>query len=649
MNITLKTYNDHTFTGDDYEITLLNPHDTASAVPVFIDQAEADAQDAGTFTVNRQTKVLRAFIKNYSNRYALIAQLKTWFKRGTRGYLVGTFLDDGIDYQLDCRVTSLISDPENGLLFTVLLDTGNSAWRAVDETVETTWVVTGTSETMDIDVGGKDETFLNVSVTAKNGPASGYLYQNLYQLPNTPGIEHGLIGWCITLNTATLVAAGKMQADCDDLRFVDLNTGQELKRWIISPNNASTKVWINLDLRRGVALTLATAVASSGLPSYLQFSVTQNVKKQMRLMASSGIIYHGNEWFAYSSVDAVNCRLNLSARKLFGTTQEAHSAGVTFSYIQYPLLMKYGNTSVTSPSSVDDDYDITKPLINLTSSTNTSWVWDATTLFYDPANPGRTCAWSFGKISKGPKSKTYLIKENAETGNPAIGLKAASYQIGAGWRDETVVLTALFKRAATITTVSMTGQKYRSNVNWLDLAALQRSADGVNYIDLWTETSPSVAAIWTAWTHNSVSVATGSAYLRLILSGGYKRGASAYAAFEGLTCTADYSSGNIPTGTFLGETNALPVVMTVENITDDEYSDAFALDYIMLINKELVLNGEQKTAQYDGVNVHSAVTLDDVSRSAFLRLKGNATNTIQISGSDLGEMDVVLSYYRRRL
>jgi len=91
MNITLKTYNDHTFTGDDYEITLLNPHDTASAVPVFIDQAEADAQDAGTFTVNRQTKVLRAFIKNYSNRYALIAQLKTWFKRGTRGYLVGTF------------------------------------------------------------------------------------------------------------------------------------------------------------------------------------------------------------------------------------------------------------------------------------------------------------------------------------------------------------------------------------------------------------------------------------------------------------------------------------------------------------------------------------------------------------------------------
>lgn len=649
MNIDLQTYNEHTLNSSDYETALLNPHDTASAVPVFIDQAEADAQDAGTYTVNRQTKVLRVFIKNYANRYALIAQLKTWFKRGTRGMLVGTFLDDGIDYQLDCRVVSLIPDPENGLLFTVMLDTGNSAWRAVTADTEATWTVTGTSETMDIDVGGKDETFLNISITAKDGPASGYLYQNIYQLPNTPTIEHGLIAWCITVNTAALVTAGKMQADCDDLRIVDLNTGQELKRWITSPNNASTKVWINLNLRKGVSLTLATAVASSGLPAYLQFSATTNAKKQMRLMASSGIVYHGNEWFAYSSVDAVNCRLNLSARGLFGTTVEAHSAGVTFGYIQYPLLMKYGNSSVASPSSTDDDYDNTKPLINLTSSSNTSWVWDTTTMFYDPANPGRSCAWSFGKIAKGPKSKTYLVKQDAETGDPALGLKAASYQVGAGWRDETVTLTALFKRAATITTVSMTGQKYRSNANWLTLAGLRRSANGTTYIDLWTEATPGSAASWTAWTHNSVSVATGSVYLQLILTGGYKRGANAYAALEALTCTAGFASGNIPTGAFLGETNALPLELTVENITDDEYSDAFSLGYIMLIDKVFAIDGELKTAQYDGINVHSAITLDDVSRSAFLRLKGGATNTIRISGNDLGEIDVVMSHYRRRL
>jgi len=649
MNIDLQTYNDHVLNSSDYETMLLNPHSTTSAAPVFIDQAEADSQDSGTYTVARQTKVLRVFVKNYANRYALIAQLKTWFKRGTRGALVGTFLDDGIDYQLDCRVASLVPDPESGLYYTVMLETGNSAWRAVTADTESIWTVTGTSETVDVTVGGKDETFLNVEITAKSGPATGYLYQNLYRLPNTPNIRHGLVAWCITVNTAALVAAGKMQADCDDLRIVDLNTGQELKRWIDTPNNASTKVWVNLNFTPGSALPLSTSVASSGLPAYLQFTVAPTTKKSLSWLPPSGIVYHGNEWFAYNRVDAANCRLYLSARKLFGTTEEAHTAGATFYFIQYPLLMKYGNSSVASPSSTDEDYDDTKPLIDLNLSSNTTWVWNTTTLFYDSSHPNRTCGWSFGRAAKGANSKAYYVKQDAETGDPALGLKAASYQLGSVWKDETVNLTALFRRAATITTVSMTGSKYRSNANWLLLAALRRSVDGVNYINLWTEATPTSALTWTAWTHNSVSVATGSVFLQLILNGGYKAGANAYAAFEALTCTVVFASGNIPTGAFLGETNAYPLVLTIENITDDDYSDAIGLDYIMLIDKTFMLDGEQKTAVYDSVNVHSALTPDDLSRSAFIRLKGGATNTIQISGSDLGEIDVVLSYYRRRL
>ena len=272
MLITVKTFNGHNINdGSSYRAMLQNPHGMPDAVPVFIEQANADAVDAGLYAVNVQNKVLSIKVLNYASRYALVSQLKTWFKRGVEGNLVVTFADDGVDYQMNCRVVNLVQEPEFPSQFSAILQTGTSSWRAVTETTQATWTATGTTETQDISVGGKDETFLSVDLTATAGPASGYLYQNLYQLPNTlsPLTGLGLIPWCITLNTAALVAAGKMQADCDDLRIVDLNTGQELKRWIASPNNAATKVWINLDFQKGLGFALAANVAGSGDVEYL--------------------------------------------------------------------------------------------------------------------------------------------------------------------------------------------------------------------------------------------------------------------------------------------------------------------------------------------------------------------------------------------
>lgn len=48
------------------------------------------------------------------------------------------------------------------------------------------------------------------------------------------------------LDTAALVAAGKMQADGSDL--VVRVEGKEVSRWLAGMNTPSTKVWINLHL-----------------------------------------------------------------------------------------------------------------------------------------------------------------------------------------------------------------------------------------------------------------------------------------------------------------------------------------------------------------------------------------------------------------
>src|SRR4030042_2182806 len=46
----------------------------------------------------------------------------------------------------------------------------------------------------------------------------------------------------ITVDTATLIDAGKMQSDCDDIRVTDVN-GKVLPYWIVSCDSASTKIW----------------------------------------------------------------------------------------------------------------------------------------------------------------------------------------------------------------------------------------------------------------------------------------------------------------------------------------------------------------------------------------------------------------------
>lgn len=645
MLIHVKTFNDQTLNSASYQTVLLNQHGSTGAQPVYLEQANADALDSGLFTVDRQNKVLSVRIKDYANRQALKQQLKQWFKRGTKADLVVTFTDDGDDYQLPCTVLSFTPDPDDALVFLVTLQTSVSAWRSVAVETEALWTVTGTGGTRDVAVGGHEDTFLSVQITAEDGPASGYLYQNIYRLVNPPDVALGLISYCIVMDTAALVTAGKLQADCDDLRVVHMQTGAELKRWIVGANTTTTKVWITLEMKKGFALTLQTAVANSGVPAYLQFKVDANHKTKIGQMPKTGIVYRGNEWFAYSNTDAVNCRLTLSKRGLFGTAVEAHAANTVFAYIEHPLLFQYGNSAATNPALDDDTYDSTKPLINLTSSDNDDLVWTAADKFFDPAYPNRPFGWKFSKAALGPESKVFYVKQDAESGDAAMGLKVESFKVGALWKAETVTLMASFIHAAGITEVSMTGDKYRSNANWLKTAVLQRIT-GTAVANLWAEATPTSVAAWVTWTRNAVAVAANTFTLRLVFAGGYPGADSAFAVLEALTCSLKLNPAKVPTGAFLGETNSLPLEAVFENQTND---DALALHYPMLIDKAFVLDGEARSAQYDGFNAHSAVTLNDEGRSAFIRLKAGVTNTLAISGVDIGELDIVLSYYKRRL
>jgi hypothetical protein len=72
-------------------------------------------------------------------------------------------------------------------------------------------------------------------------------YRKQVPLSNSSGATKSNFQINLTIDTATLVTAGKLQSDCDDLRFTDQN-GKLLSYWIepTTCNTATTKVWVKV-------------------------------------------------------------------------------------------------------------------------------------------------------------------------------------------------------------------------------------------------------------------------------------------------------------------------------------------------------------------------------------------------------------------
>lgn len=636
-----------TFNGVDlqsgYKTYLLNQRGTTTAEPVFIPQVDADAVDAGVFTVQPRTLALSVEIADYANRDALISALKGIFKRGTRADLVALFADDGVDYQINCRVVNLAQDPEYPMYYHAILQTGATAWRSVSAETDT-WSPSGTGGTKSVTVGGDTETRLIAELSATAAPSSGFFHQNLYRFVNVPGVNFGMRAWCITLNTAALVTASKMRADCFDLRLYNGET--EIKRWIDGPNTTTTKVWFNAEMRAGATLKLKTAINNSQTVTALAFVVNKTTKNTIKAMANEGIIYHGSEWFAYKGRSDKTCTLTIIRRGLWGTTKQAHAANDTFAYIQNPIRMVYGNPAATDPALDDDEYDNEKPMFNLNTSDNTQWVYDATTKFVDEANPNRTGQWK-RKVSRvGTVSKTYDVKQDAESGDPALGLKAGAYLAGSTWKADTVELSYELFCAAGFNRVTTTGRKFRNTAKWVAFNGFQRSADGNTWVNLWVEATPGSVNSWGNWaTHSNVSVDNTAKYLRHAMVGNFPVLANAYGMSEALTVTAEFVAAKLPSGAFLGETSNYPLSLIFSN---DENDDAVELNYPALYNLPFLMNGETFTATFDEANAHRSLALNDEGRSAWIRLKPGS-NTLRITAVDIGTQAINLSWYRRRL
>jgi hypothetical protein len=709
--------------GTNYRAVVLNPNSLPAAQPVFLAQPNADAEDAGLYTVEAHTVVLSIRIQNYANRQSLIAQLKRWFKRGTYGDLVVTYSDEALNYYKPCRAINLVQDPEAPMYFIATLNTGWTAWRAV--TADTyVWNLTGTGGNYTLNLAGDDETPLSVTLSM-SAPPGGYAYQKPYALLNAPQTVKalGYGPWCITLDTAALIAdngnkcqinqvggitagattipydtvtgaipsagmgyvgteqirwTGKtgttsgnltgvvrgiggtsaasqadnaeiklsyVLANGDDLRvFLD---GKEANRWIASMNNANTKVWFNVTINAGFQLLLRTAIASGGSISYIEFAQTPDSLSALQSMPDEGILVHGTEWIKYRGKDLKNYRLAVTARGVLGSTLQAHASNDVFIYMEHVVVVCYGNAVAVNPASSDARYDDRKPLFRLDSSSNSSWVYDATSNFYDLLMTGRTGGFTPQLLAGtgGKNTVNYLYKQLAAIGDPAMGMAMESYIKGIGYVSEKATLAWMLYRACGINTTTTTGQKYRSGTSFPATAALQIAADGAAYSNIWNESSPGSASVWTALGTHSADAMSSVRWMRFLFDGSVAAGAAEKARFEILTLTVNFVSANLPTGTLSAQQINNHLNLTLSHGGN---GDAIGLTMPMLTNLALVLDGEAHTVRYDGVNAHAALTLNDESRGTWLRLQ-KGDNALTAAAADVGTLQANLSWYRRRL
>lgn len=643
MLITVKTFNGFALNNTDYQAAVLRSKTPPDANLVFLEQAKADALYAGTFNINVRSVPVAVRIIDQANIYALEAELKEALRPGTEGKLVVTFSDDSQDYEMDCVVQSILADERFLNVWTVIFQTGDTCWKTVTENTAS-WSPAASGETKTITVGGYSETRLSLEMKAATLPSVGWAYQKLYQLVNAVGYDYGLRPWCITLDTATLVTAGKMQADCDDLRVVV--DGEIVPRWMADKNTASTKVWINLNLSAGQQLTLLTAVASSGEIDELEFEVSEDNKLAIAAMPERGYVVHGTEWFEYSGKSKKFCKLFITTRGALGTTMQAHSAADVFNWVQHSIFLLYGNSTATDPSVDNAAYDDTKPVFDLSSSSNTSWVYTTSTLFYDPDHPGRTGMWKPTIEKVGKVSKIYYVKADAESGDPAMGMKISTWVKNGNPRSEFATLGWELKHAGKITSISATGQAYRNSSAWPGSTAIQCQKYGVRrWIEIWNSAKPTAEDTWESITKSSYSISPGKEIVRFVFTGSIAAQLDVDTYFEILTATVEFTSANQPTGTLGTEASNLLLDLT---ITNQNNGDAIGLVFPMQLNKVLDLDGESLEVTYDLVNAHRALSMDDESRDVWVRLVPGS-NTLKIVGVGVNTLSITLKWKKRRI
>lgn len=500
-------------------------------------------------------------------------------------------------------------------------------WRRETETVDI-WNVTANGQTKKITLSGNRGAYpiFEVTPTAPHSSATGLAYECFCPIYN-PGlktfIDYPFDVAGAAFDTATLVTAGKMQVDGDDLRvYVD---GVEVDRWLSGMNGANTKVWINLGLSAQKEGSIAAAIADAGAITTIDLS------SSLDGWPAAGMGMIGAEMFSWTGKDNTSKQLTGVTREIKGSTAAAHSIGDTIRWIEHDITIKYGNSSLSAPV-VDSTR---QPMINLDTSTNASWDYDE---FADTAGL-RSGGWSTAHTLYGliytANHKSYADPASEMGVNVLRNLppQAGGGPSWAYWR--------LYNPAGITAWNFSNGENYNDGTPDMYDARLRSSVDGWTWTDDYAIPAPNSLSTWKTWNDNRATLAIETAYyVQLYTSMSFV--ADSRTEVADVTVTLD--SDGIPQASMLAEISVYQLACRISNNDTGEYIN---IDFTMSFNETLQIDTEAHTVTYlkDNSNVFNALK-PPPARNEWLKLAYGA-NELQYTEIEVAGVTIV-SRYRER-
>lgn len=462
-------------------------------------------------------------------------------------------------------------------------------------------------------------------------PTAGMIYIDTEQISYTghvsgvsfTGCTRGINGTTAASHLINAHAAvSSIQADGDDIQVID--GGPFIPRWVTGQGTANTKVWANVNLSPGVNLFLKDTISNIGTPATITFVSSVAAKASFAdLPDTLGVLLVENEAFTYTSKNLVDLSVSGITRSARGTSAATHTSGVTVHWVEHDYFILFGNQGL-----ILDQSDDTKPTLDLTNSTNLSWIY----VNYSQSGKKRSGALVPSVIKSLQKtSVTYTATQETDADPSSVmGMSGVSYQKNQStWVGDDFELQWVLDHPLGVIQTSSTGFRFRNvltawNSNVTTKAKLQyQKPSGKTFVwaDQWTVVMPTANSSWEAWTNNASKFTTNPTKIRFAFIGKTGNVASSRADFEIDTLTVlPYPVNQIMTVPTSVIQN-YPLEAKITNLTTGEY---ITLTYPLLLNKSLVIDTDKNTIIYDvGTNAMAALGLSTIRQKWLKLIPGN--------------------------
>lgn len=522
-----------------------------------------------------------------------------------------------------------------GNMATIALAVDDPIWQSVTQNSQT-WSIASSTSSTDVTVGGNDFAWPVFEITPVTASSTDYIYHTPLQIIPTSsnpwnnrfldltGSTDG------TFDTAALVAAGKMQADGDDLRV--FRDGVEVDRWLDGMNTTDTHVIVSCNMLPQYRTTLKTAFASTDTVSEIEINNTTANRNALSAMPAMGRVVvcaslgsTDSEELTYTAKILTDTKLALTinARAVRNTSAFSHAANAYIYHEPYDFTLAYGNASATAP--VTDD--TRKPLPALTSR-NWSFVFS---LFNDSAGLRPHSWYKTGKVPDPNKTncRSYTSTDDGGDTDPAsaIGLMAATFKRFGVWVEDDLFSywNASFPDGIASISVSGAQNQTTANIPTIELDAVNTNGNVSQLFALAAQASTDYGT-WKEWSKatTDITIPAGTVGLQWKMVGwisgnGYY---SSKAEIDAMTV----GLSNYPDVRIRAEMTGAKIDCTIGNATTGE---SFRVEYYIPVSTDtLYIDTDPSfpTAKHNGQIINGVVKLSSI-RPAWLKLRPSS-NTL---------------------